>query len=234
MRLLALAILLAASTCSAQQAETIPSQSPAASPTQAASQVNPEAITISAGTRIPLTLASPITSKTRPGDAVRAVVAFPVTVGTLVAIPAGTYVQGTVAKISKRGRPSVQMRFTDIVYANGYTVPVNGANIQARLAGPPANAAEGSAFASGATPNYALAAQSTGPMPPPLPPMPSHVGAIVGIAVASVATVVVTILIAHHHGGGNGVLFDTGWQFDMVLQSSLTVDGAKAAVPNAQ
>jgi hypothetical protein len=191
-------------------------------------------VTVPVGTRIPLTLDSPITSKARAGDAVRAVVAFPVTVGTQLAIPVGAYVEGVIDKITKRGRPSLQMRFTSIVYPNGYTVAVNGANIEARVIGPAENSTKASAFTAGGAPNYALAAQSTGPMPPSLPPAPSHVGAIVGFAVASAVAVVVGILLVHHHGGGDGVLLDTGWQFDMVLQSSLTVDGVKAVVSSAQ
>jgi len=235
MRALVLAGFLVASTCWAQQPVTNPQQPPFPSQAQAPSQANPETITVPVETRIPLTLASPITGKMHPGDAVRATVAFPVTVGTTVAIPAGAYVEGTLAKINKRGRPSVQIHFTTIVFANGYTVPINGANTEARLVSPPPDSAATSAFASGTPLNYApAAAQSTGLTPPPSPSQPSHLGAIVGFVVASVAAVVVTILLIHHHGAGNGVLFDTGWQFDMVLQTPLIVNAASAALPSAQ
>jgi hypothetical protein len=52
----------------------------------------------------------------------------------------------------------------------------------------------------------------------------------------TVAAIVALVLLGHHQGGWNGVLFDTGWQFEMVLQSPLTVDAASvaAAGPNAQ
>ena len=77
-----------------------------------------QTITIPVGTRIPLALASPITSKARPGDAVRAVTGFPVTVGTQLAIPVGTYVEGVIDKVTKGGRsgPSLQMHFTRILF----------------------------------------------------------------------------------------------------------------------
>jgi hypothetical protein len=37
------------------------------------------------------------------------------------------------------------------------------------------------------------------------------------------------VLMARHGGGGTGVIFDTGWQFEMVLDSPLTVDAASVA-----
>lgn len=76
------------------------------------------------GTTIPLELVSLIKSKTsRPGDSVRGVVAFPVTVGTQVAIPAGTYVEGTINSINP-GPPhgmgrSVKIHFTRLIFSNG-------------------------------------------------------------------------------------------------------------------
>ncbi|MGA7089859.1 MAG: hypothetical protein WA737_03500 [Candidatus Acidiferrales bacterium] len=38
--------------------------------------------------------------------------------------------------------------------------------------------------------------------------------------------VALLVLAAHHNGGSSAVLFDTGWQFEMALQSPLTVDTA--------
>ena len=75
------------------------SQTAFAAGPQAAAPMSRQAatITVPAGTVVPLTLVSPIKSKsTKVGDAVRAVVAFPVTVGAQIAIPAGTYVEGVV------------------------------------------------------------------------------------------------------------------------------------------
>ena len=234
MRILALVGLLAASTCWAQEPASNP-QPPSQAQAQAPAASQNQTITIPVGTRIPLALASPITTKARPGNAVRAVTGFPVTVGTQLAIPVGTYVEGVIDKVTKRGRsgPSLLMRFTRILYANGYSVAVDGANTQAKALSPESGSPELTAFAGASGSNYALPAQQSGGLPP-LPNPGSHIGAIVGVAVGgAVAVVVATVLAAHHQGGGNGVLFDTGWQFEMVLQSPLSVDAASVAAAAA-
>src|ERR1700756_4979264 len=109
------AVLLIASVCAAQTPVPAPSAAPSL----------PPPIMVAEGTSNALTLLNPIRSKTtKPGDAVRAVVAFPVTVGTHVAIPAGTYAQGTVTAIASHGShgqpPNVRIHFTSLLFANGY------------------------------------------------------------------------------------------------------------------
>ena len=231
MRTFALVALLAASALWAQEPVSNPQQppSPVQAPAPAASQK--QTITIPSGTRIPLALASPITTKARPGNAVRAVTGFPVTVGTRLAIPAGAYVEGVIDKVTKRGRsgPSLRMHFTRILYANGYSVAIDGANTQAKALHPGSSFPEPNALAGGNGAEYALGAESSSQLPAIQPP-PSHLGVILGVAVGSaVAGIVAIVLTARHRGGGNGVLFDTGWQFEMVLQSPLTVDAASVA-----
>jgi hypothetical protein len=88
-------------------------------------------ITLPAGTKVPLALNSPISTKTaRPGDPVYAHTTFPVVLNQHVAIPAGTYVQGIVTSIKRagrvKGRAEVLMHFTSLVYPNGYTVALPG------------------------------------------------------------------------------------------------------------
>ena len=62
-----------------------------------------QAITVPTGTAVQLTLMSAVKSKsTKAGDKVRAVVAFPVTIGTALAIPAGTFVDGDVLQVTAR------------------------------------------------------------------------------------------------------------------------------------
>lgn len=253
MRRLAIAILLTALTSAAQTAPPQPdsqvrAQEPAANPqppsqaqAQAPAASHKQTITIPAGTRIPLALASPITGKSaRPGAAVRAVTGFPVTVGTRLAIPVGTYVEGVIDKVKKGGRsgPSLQMHFTRLLYANGYSVAVDGANTQAEALLPKSSTPEPTALASASGSNYALPAQQS-PGSPALQPPASHMGAVVGLGVGGAAAVIVTtVLLARHQGGGSTVLFDTGWQFEMVLESPLSVDAASvaaaAATPGAQ
>ena len=90
MRMLAATALLTALGCLAQQ----PAPPAAASP----------AITVPAGTKIPLRLTSPLGTKTaQAGDAVHAEAAFPVTAGSTVAIPPGTYVEGVIDEVRSAG-----------------------------------------------------------------------------------------------------------------------------------
>jgi hypothetical protein len=146
-----------------------------------------------------------------------------------LAIPVGTYLEGVIDKVKKGGHagPSVQMHFTRIVYANGYTVAVDGANTQAILLNPEPSPSERTTFANEKGTYNALAAQQ---QPPPLPKMGPSIGTVVGIVVGTtVAGIVAVVLLGHHNGGWNGVLFDTGWQFEMVLQSPLSLDAASVA-----
>jgi hypothetical protein len=172
MRILILAGMLAVSTCWAQQAPVIPQDAPATSSQQstllgatsqpdvgaapgaagspqAATQVagSGQTVTIPAGARIPLRLVSQITGKARKGDAIRATTAFPVTVGTQMAIPVGSYAEGVIEKLNRRG-PTVQLRFTRIVFPNGYTVAIEGTNVQAKASAGNSNRRDSNANAS--------------------------------------------------------------------------------------
>ncbi len=192
-------------------------------------------LVVPAGTSIALTLVTPIQSKaTKVGDSVRAVVAFPVTVGTAVAIPAGTYVEGMVNAVAAHG-PSVKIHFTRMLFANGYSVPLDAMNTQAEVAWPteisgPQRVGE-LAWDSG--PPVGVTREQTNPTNPTLPPLPQmgpSKGAIIGASLGGVAAVVlIAVLTTHRHGGGNFVLFDGGWQFQMVLATPVTLDMARVS-----
>ena len=84
-------------------------------------------ITIPAGTKIPLSLAQAISTKNaRDGDAVYATTAFPFVMDNHVVVPAGSYVQGTIANVERaghgHGRAEILMHFTSIIFPSGYTV----------------------------------------------------------------------------------------------------------------
>jgi hypothetical protein len=53
---------------------------------------------------------------------------FPVTIGGRMAIPAGTYVEGEILSLTqptrKVSQSQMRVRFTGLVFANGYTVPL--------------------------------------------------------------------------------------------------------------
>ena len=257
MRKIAIVALLIASSCFAQDSISTPPPQNSALQAQAPVSAQPSTIVIPANTHIPLALSNPITTKSdRPGATIRAVTTFPVTVGTQLAIPTGTYVEGVIAKVTRGGHngPMLRAHFTRLLFANGYSIIIDGENLQALvtkthplngfLQGTPSTALksgldsdprfEAALFTSADQPHYVLAAQ-TSPEPPTLPPPPSmHAGRFIGIAVGSgVALIVSAILLAHHNGGGNEVLFDTGWQLEMVLQSPLSVGAARIATASA-
>jgi hypothetical protein len=206
MRLLAFT-LLTASGCLAQQ----PAPPAAGAP----------ALTVPAGTKIPLRLTSPLGTKTaRSGDAVHAEAAFPVTAGNTVAIPPGTYMEGVIDQIVHRGaHAGFTMHFTHMVFNNGYTVSLSAATGDTRAAleipaGPVA-------------PAGAMALQPTTPTVSQ-PPMPGpSKGAIIGIGVGgAVAATVVGILLARR---GGDLYLRAGWKFDMVLADPLSLDATKVA-----
>lgn len=116
--LLALFGLVPAPVLLAQPADSQPAPSVAAS-----------ALTVAAGTRVTLAMVRPVwTDKVKTGDPLYMEVVFPVTAGDRVALPAGTYVTGSVNSIvlptRKTLRATIEARFTQIIFANGYTVPL--------------------------------------------------------------------------------------------------------------
>lgn len=231
MPIFALVGLLAVSTVWPQEpaSNLQPPPSPVQAEAPTASQK--QTITIPAGTRIPLALASPISAKSaRPGNAVRAVTGFPVTVGTQLAIPVGTYVEGVITKVTKGGPsgPSLQMHFTRFLYANGYSVAIDGTNLQAKALRPKSSSSETAGFVTEHGSYNSLAAEPS-PQLPTVQPPPSHTGAVVGLAVGGAAAAIAIAVLGHYHRGSSSVLFDTGWQFEMVLESPLTVDAASVA-----
>ena len=92
---------------------------------------NPNTITIPAGTKIPLSLKQAISTKNaREGDAVYAETAFPFVMDDRVIVPAGSYIQGKIARVERaghgKGRAEILMHFTSIIYPSGYTVMLPG------------------------------------------------------------------------------------------------------------
>src|SRR5580693_4771564 len=92
---------------------------------------DPNAITIPAGTKIPLSLKQAISTKNaREGDAVYAETAFPFVIDNRVIVPAGSYIQGTISHVERggrlKGRAEILMHFTSMIYPSGYTVMLPG------------------------------------------------------------------------------------------------------------
>ncbi|HKN16455.1 MAG TPA: hypothetical protein VJX47_05915 [Candidatus Sulfotelmatobacter sp.] len=84
------------------------------------------AITVPAGTRIALVLMHPIQSRyVHRGDDIYAQTTSPVVAGTEVVIPPGTFVQGKVDRLERKGsRAELDLQSMSITYPDGYVAPV--------------------------------------------------------------------------------------------------------------
>ena len=90
-----------------------------------------EALTIPAGTRVPLSLKQAISTKTaKEGDSVYAETTFPFVLNDRIVIPPGTYVQGKISNVKRggrvKGRAEILIHFTSMIYPSGYTVMLPG------------------------------------------------------------------------------------------------------------
>jgi len=230
MRFIALSLI--ATLCGAQT-PILPAQTSAPSPAAAGST-----ITVPQGTAISLTLVSTVRSKsTKPGDPVRAMVAFPVAIGAQVAIPAGAFVEGTVKSLKGPNRhsmsPGIQMHFTRLVFAHGYSVPLDAINNDALLFAPELvpHAQDFLADARDGAPYFGEQFSrpgETAPEPPPLPSNGPNPAVITGAVLGGAALVTIFAILAgrRHAAGVDTVLFQSGWQFQMTLQQPLTLDAA--------
>jgi len=98
-------------------------------PAQASPADGAPALTVPAGARIEVVLVRPIWSRTAaPGETVYGQTSFPVVVSDRTAIPPGSYVEGTIEKLTRPTRRSkkadLQILLDQIVLANGYVVPL--------------------------------------------------------------------------------------------------------------
>ena len=107
-------------------------------------------VILPAGTRVELLLTRPVWSiAAKAGDQIYAQTSFPVVAANAVAIPAGTYVEGTIENVTRptrrTNRAEIDVLFTKIVFANGYVISL------------PAEPAQNNPTANNATPSSAPA-----------------------------------------------------------------------------
>ena len=193
-------------------------QTPVPNPSPAAQQIPPSStqqnpappaastITVPAGTAVPLTLMNPVKSKsTKPGDTVRAVVAFPVTVGSQLAIPTGTFVEGTVIQVTarplKNQAPTLRVHFTRLLFPNGYSVALNGENTQSFLLpeqdrGSTVEVAELTPMP---LPGAHLAMGEGQQTLPPLPQVGPSKAVVIGSVTGGFAAFTIVMLVLAHH-----------------------------------
>ncbi len=196
-----------------------------------------EMVTVPEGTKIAVALASPVdTGTARVGDPVRAATTFPVAVDGKVAIPKGTYAEGSIAKVRRRGRHAgIDVHFTRLIFTNGFAVLLNGtgtAGLMASLDVPPfpdaPPAGMGESFQSCPLPPCVLP-----PLPAPTPPPnpgPS-MGPIIGATLGGTAAMILLMVLFHHSAMGAGLYLDAGSPLEMVLAYPLSVDTARTAPP---
>ena len=100
---------------------------PRESPPQTA-RTEPAGATVPAGTRLQLVLTHPVDSNSTPsGDQIFAQTTAPVIVGDQVLIPGGTYLQGKVEKLRRRGTEAdMAMQSVSLVFPNGYIANAGG------------------------------------------------------------------------------------------------------------
>jgi hypothetical protein len=89
-------------------------------------------LTLPAGTQLSLAITTPVWAKTAAaGDPIYTQTNFPVTAGSSIAIPPGTYVEGTLQSVTKPTKKvklaQLQVAIQKIIFANGYTIEVPGA-----------------------------------------------------------------------------------------------------------
>ena len=118
----AVATVILAITCSAQDSPQTPTQD-----SQNNTQPAPTEI-IPAGTRIDLVLTTPVFSNTtRRGDDVHMQSTAPITNGDHVVIPGGVFVQGKVDKLSRHGsRSEMLMQSVEVIFPDGFVAKIDG------------------------------------------------------------------------------------------------------------
>ena len=240
MRKMIMLMLLSAWPCLAQEIPPGPRQAPAqpsSGPQQTAdtAQVPQTAqpaptITVPEGTHLQLALANPIRRRdAHIGDIVRAVTTFPVAAGQEVAIPQGSFVEGSIVRVGKHGPTrfdGLKMEFHTLVFSNGYTVALAGSVLDAKAVAPAAGSTD--AFATAALMANSLQQGPSPTPPPPLPQVPPK-GPIIAATLGGMAALTVLGILFGHRHSGEARDFDTGFQFEIVLEAPLTLDRARVA-----
>lgn len=150
------------------------------------------------------------------------------TVGKDLAIPQGTFVEGNIVKLGKRGSTrfdGLQIKLTTLVFTNGYNVELDGSVAEAKAIEPRVNPSR----APGTAGLLATSLQQ-GPTPQPSPQVGPPKGPIIAASLGGMAALIVTGIIFHHrHAQVQLADFDIGYQFEMILQAPLTLDGTRVA-----
>lgn len=123
--------LLTVSAMAQQLPATVSADSQASAPVSSkpeSGHQGQENVTVPAGTRLALVLAYPVDSKSmHRGDQIDTQITAPVAVGNQVLIPAGTFVQGKLEKLSRKGdRGEFALQSLSLIFPDGYVADVIG------------------------------------------------------------------------------------------------------------
>ena len=123
-----LAIFVLVTPSGAQQPEPLPPNRQGAPHSPAQNPPGEFPITLPGGTQLALVLTHPIDSKvTHRGDSVFAQITDPVLVDNQVVIPAGTFVQAKVERLTRQGnRAELWMQSASLAFSDGYVVNLTG------------------------------------------------------------------------------------------------------------
>lgn len=162
---------------------------------------------LAAGTKVELAVTNPVWARTvKPGETLYMQTTFPVLARDRLAIPAGTYVQGTIESIAlptrKTSRAEVEILFTKIIFADGYVIALPD-------------------FAATGTP-AAASGQTAGGAP--------------GVETANSAPAPTAARVTIEVSRANDLLLDNGAQLEMTLGAPLSLDSklVAAAIPLTQ
>jgi hypothetical protein len=175
-------------------------------------------MTVPAGTKISVVLTRSVSSKTmHAGDDFYAQTIFPVIVGSEIAIPQGSFVQGKIEKLVRKGsRGELQVRTTSVIFSNGYVAVIPGSSNLRSDDGTalldPGNGAKAGVVAATAVPvgGALIGAAAAGVK-----------GAAIGGGAGLGVGVVAAILLLSH---AKNFVLDAGTPLDIVLQQPLSLD----------
>jgi hypothetical protein len=207
-------------------------QSPSQAPAENAAPDEASA-TLPAGTRLALILTHPIDSRTtHRGDEIYTETTAPVTLDKRVVMPAGTFLQGKVEKLTRHGtRAEMVMRSVAIIFPDGYVTNIGGPMtiesqegtawinpgtstkagvVAAPLVGLGLGAAIGAAAHTTQTTNFAGMTMSTST------PKGIAIGSTVGLAAGGIVSLVL-VARSHHF------YMATGSELDIVLPQAVTL-----------
>jgi len=236
---LLLMVVMAFALAAAQESNPAPqeqSSSRDAAPPKAAPEAEefaPATIVVPAGTKVPLVLKHAVSTKNaQVGDALYLESSFPVVQDDRMVIPPGTYVQGVVSAVKRpgriKGRAELLIRFTTMIFPNGYTVSfpgsldnVPGADLQKvkdKEGTLQADSQKGKdvATAAGTTATGTVIGGLRG----------GGKGAGIGAGIGGATGLIIAMLTR-----GNDVRLESGTGVEMVLERPLVLEEAKLSRP---